>query len=252
METIALANLKGGTGKTTTAVNLSAGLALLGKKTVLIDLDFRADSSHSFQIEKPEITIIDVLEGRESILNATYDSEIENLFVIPSSYELANLSVQLAAKKGYEKVLSKAIKPADKHIDYLIIDCPPSRDSLVINALVAAEHVMAVSQPEYWPMDGVKDLRNLLTSLSTKGEIDGVVLTNVSKNLIIHQEVTALFKEAFGAKLFKTVIRKNTDLTKAVVKQTPIQLFNAKSIGAKDYNNLAREVTKRWPTANHS
>jgi chromosome partitioning protein len=250
MRVIAIANQKGGTGKTTTAVNLAAALALLQRKVLLIDADPQAHSSKHLGIEKPEVTIEQVMSGKVCASEATYETELERLYVIPSSLALSNYEARLVTEVGRETLLKDALKQLDGHVDFILIDCPPSLDVLTINALSAAHEVFIVSQSEYLSLDGVRQLSDTVqivrSRINPALRISGIVLTMHNERIVLGREVLSLLQKSFPGKVFKSKIHRNIRLAEAPSRGQPIQQYAPNSRGARDYNALAKEVLKRW------
>ena len=250
MRVIAIANQKGGTGKTTTAVNLAAGLAGLKRKVLLIDADPQAHSSKHLGIENPEVTIEHVLSGKVPPAEATYETEIEKLFVIPSSLSLSNYEAQLVTEVGRETLLKEALKSLQGHVDFVLIDCPPSLDVLTINALSAAHEVFIVSQSEFLSLDGVRQLSDTVgivkRRINPALKISSIVLTMHNERIILSREVCSLLEKSFPGRVFQTKIHRNIKLAEAPSRGQPIQRYAPTSRGARDYNALAKEVVSRW------
>ncbi len=250
MRVIAIANQKGGTGKTTTAVNLAAGLALLKRKVLLIDADPQAHSSKHFGIENPEVTIEHVMSGKVPAPKATYETDIERLFLIPSSLELSHYEARLVTEVGRETLLRNALDPLKGHVEFILIDCPPSLDVMTINALSAAKEVFIVSQSEYLSLDGVRQLSGTIEIVKRRInpalQIGGIILTMHNDRIILSQEVSQLLETSFPGKVFQTKIHRNVRLAEAPSRRQPIQRYAPNSRGARDYNALAKEVLSRW------
>lgn len=246
MRTIAIANQKGGTGKTTTAVNLAAGLALMGQRVLLIDADPQAQSSKHLGITDPEATIEQVMDGKCPVTEALYATQVENLFILPSSLELSNYEARLVTEVGRETRLRDALAPLDSHLDFTLIDCPPSLDLMTINALAAAQEAFIVSQSEYLSLNGVSRLCDTIEIVRERINpaltIGGIVLTMHNGRIILSREVLGFLEKSFPGKVFQTKIRRNVRLAEAPSFAQPIQLYAPRSRGAEDYNALAKEV----------
>jgi chromosome partitioning protein len=250
MRVIAIANQKGGTGKTTTAVNLAAGLALRKQKVLLVDADPQAHSSKHLGVETPEVTIEHVMAGKVSAAKATYETDIERLFLIPSSLALSNYEARLVAEVGRETLLRDALAPLRRHVDVVLIDCPPSLDVLTVNALSAAQEVFIVSQSEYLSLDGVRQLSDTMEIVKKRINpdltISGIVLTMHNDRILLSREVFGLLEKSFPGRVFQTKIHRNVRLAEAPSRGEPIQRYAPNSRGARDYNALSQEVLSRW------
>ncbi len=246
---IAIANQKGGTGKTTTAVNLAAGLALKGCRVLLVDADPQAHATKHLGVADPEVTLQHVMEGRVLAVEATYATDVEGLYLIASSIELSHYEARLVGEVGRETLLREALQPIRPHVDFVLIDCPPSLDILTINALVAAHEVFVVSQSEYLSLDGVGRLEDTVAlirkRLNPELRIGGIVLAMHSERTLLGREVRGLLEARSPGRVFETVIRRNVRLAEAPSHGKPIQLYAPTSPGAEDYNRLAEEVLQR-------
>lgn len=249
MNTIAISNQKGGVGKTTTAVNLAAGLAQQGRKVVLIDLDPQANATSHLGVDNPEVTIEHVLKKEVEAGDATFETDIGGLFLIPSSSDLSNYEAQLASEVGRESRLKKALAPLNDLVDFAIIDCPPSLDLMTINALSAADGVLIVTEGEFFSVGGTNRMRNLIEivqdEINPELRIFGIVMNKYNEQFNLNREVKEAFEETFPDLLFETKIRKNIRLAETPSRGMPIQLYDPHCNGADDYNQLAKEVLKK-------
>lgn len=244
---IAICNQKGGTGKTTTAINLSAYLALLGKTVLLVDLDPQGNATSGLGIEKQKITnnIYSALADSLKPDDCIHATSIKNLFLIPSNVDLSGLEIELASQLGREFFLKNFLQPIEKY-DVILIDCPPSLGLLTINALCASESVLIPVQCEFYALEGITQLLKTVDlvkkNLNPKLDIEGVVLTMADFRTNLAKEVVEEIKSYFKDKVYSAVIPRNVRLTEAPSFGKPIVLYDPHSIGAKKYEELAREV----------
>lgn len=242
---IAFLNQKGGVGKTTSTINIGAGLAKLHKKVLLIDFDPQASLSCSLGIETPSFSIYNLITNQ--VLLEEVIIKKDKLAVIPSSIELSNLEPQYRTAADKEYLLKKVIKTI-KGYDYIFIDCPPSLGLLAINALTAAHEVYIPVQTEFLALQGLGQLMDTLSLITTHTNphllVGGIIGTRFNRRKI-NKEVVAYLKSNFKGKAFKTVIRENVALTEAPSFGKDIYSHNPDSIGAKDYYALCKEVIAR-------
>ena len=249
---IALANQKGGVGKTTTSINLCAALALMKKKVLLVDMDAQSNATQGIGIDRSSLekTTYDVLIDEVPIESIIKHSEIPHLDVAPASIDLAGVEVQLSAvPKGREKRLRKAMDSVRDQYDYIIIDCPPALGLLNTNALTAADSVLIPVQCEYYALEGLTQLLNtiLLTQsvFNRNLTIEGVLLTMLDSRTNLGVEVTQEVRKYFKDKVYKTVIPRNVKLSEAPSAGLSIFDYDSRSEGAKSYARLAKEVVSR-------
>ncbi|SDY89311.1 chromosome segregation ATPase [Proteiniborus ethanoligenes] len=244
---IAIFNQKGGVGKTTTNVNLSACLASLGEKILVIDIDPQGNTTSGFGINKEEISfsIYDVLINGLNIKEAIIDTKLENLFIVPSKTELAGAEIELTDRENRELKLKESLIDIINEFDFVFIDCPPSLGLLTINALVAANSVVIPIQCEYYALEGVSQLMNTIklvkNSLNPELDIEGVVLSMFDGRTNLSIQVVDEVKKYFRGKVYTSIIPRNVRLAEAPSHGLSIIEYDPKSKGAEAYMELARE-----------
>lgn len=245
---IAVANQKGGVGKTTTAVNLSSCLAVQGKKVMVIDIDPQGNTTSGLGIDKSTIknSIYDVIINDVPLEETLVETQIQNLFISASNIQLAGAEVELVSVLSRETRLKMAIEPLKNQYDFIIIDCPPSLGLLTINSLTASNTILVPIQCEYYALEGLSQLMNTVSivkkHLNTKLEVEGVVLTMFDARTNLSIQVVEEVKKYFGNKVYRTIIPRNVRLSEAPSFGLPIILYDAKSKGAECYMDLASEV----------
>lgn len=245
---IAIANQKGGVGKTTTSVNLSSCLAFKGKKVLLIDVDPQGNSTSGLGIDKKNISksIYDVLINDVEIQDIVLDTVVENLKICPSNIQLAGAEVELVPMISRETRIKEAISGIKSSYDYIIIDCPPSLGLLTLNSLTAADTILVPIQCEYYALEGLSQLMNTVKlvqkHLNPNLEVEGVVLTMFDARTNLSIQVVEEVKKYFKNKVYRTVIPRNVRLSEAPSFGLPIILYDPKSKGAECYMELAEEV----------
>ncbi|MCR5650181.1 MAG: AAA family ATPase [Lachnospiraceae bacterium] len=248
---ISIANQKGGVGKTTTAINLSAALAKQGKKVLLIDCDPQGNATSGFGIDKlsEENTVYELMLGDCSVNDCIKKDIRKNLSLIPSNVNLAGADIELIGKDKKEFILKEEIDWVVKEFDYILIDCPPSLNTLTVNAMVASSTVLVPIQCEYYALEGISQLIytiNLVRErLNPTLNIEGVVFTMFDTRTNLSQQVVNNVRENLAQYVFETVIPRNIRLAEAPSHGLPITEYDARSIGAKSYMDLAKELIKK-------
>lgn len=248
---IAVANQKGGVGKTTTAINLSSCLAVAEKKTLLIDIDPQANSTSGvgFDKAKVESSIYDVLIGRRNMVDIVMPTELSFFNVAPSSISLVGAEVEMVGMMSREKILAQALAPIMDMYDYIIIDCPPSLGLLTVNALTAAHSVLIPIQCEYYALEGLGQLLHTIklvqSNLNPGLEIEGVLLTMYDRRLNLSRQVADEARRFFDSRVYDTIISRNVRLSEAPSFGKPIILYDILSSGAENYMALTKEVLSR-------
>lgn len=247
---IAITNQKGGVGKTTTSVNLSACVADAGYRVLVVDVDPQGNTSSGLGVRVKESTptIYEVMAGETPLESALAKTEVETLFVLPADIRLAGAEIELAGMDAREHVLADALSAARERFDYIFIDCPPSLGLITLNALCAADGVLIPIQCEYYALEGVSALMGTIQKvqkINRKLAIEGVVLTMLDARTNLGVQVAQEVRKVFKGKVYNTVVPRNVRLGEAPSHGLPIHLYDPRSLGAQSYQALAKEFLAR-------
>lgn len=243
---ISLLNHKGGVGKTTSAINIAAGLVELGKKVLLVDLDPQANLTLSLGVPRQPVTIYESLRGESELKPFNVK---ENLDVVISTLDLSGAEMELINEAGREQILRELFEPVREEYDYIIIDCPPSLGLLTLNALTGSDYVIIPLQAEFLALQGLAKIKQVIQKvrlrLNKKLEIAGVIATMYDHRKVLNRDVVETIKKYFGKLVFETMIRDNVALAEAPSRRQDIFQYSANSSGAEDYLSLCKEIIDR-------
>ena len=247
---IAFSNQKGGVGKTTTCVNVSAYLASLGKKVLIVDMDAQGNATTGLGYDKSKLekSVYNILIEGDSVKDVALKTQIDGLYLLPSSIDLAGAEVELVQLKNRDKRLAEALDTVRNEYDYITIDCPPSLGLLTINALISADEAIIPIQSEYYALEGLSQLLNtikLVSRINTKLKISGVVLTMFDGRALISRQICDEIRKFFGKKVFSTVVPRNIRVSEAPSHGVPVMLHDPKCAGAKAYLAITEEFLQR-------
>jgi len=248
---LAIANQKGGVGKTTTAINLSSSLAVAEQKCLLIDIDPQANTTSGLGYDKQSVhkSIYDILTDKLSVQEAVIETDIKYLHLVPSHINLVGAEIELVNDPDREYILKKALNSVVDYYDFIIVDCPPSLGLLTVNTLTAADSVIIPIQCEYYALEGLGQLMNTIglvqKHLNPHLEIHGILLTMYDGRLNLSRQVAGEARKYFQDKVYETVINRNVRLSEAPSFGKPILLYDVESIGAQNYLRFAKEVLSR-------
>lgn len=246
MKTISILNHKGGTGKTTSAINLGAGLARRGKKVLLVDVDPQANLTEGLGVRNTEISIYDSIRDSRKLPIIRIS---ENLDLVPSSMDLLGAELEIVSKMGREKIITKLLKPLKNNYDYIILDCPPALGLLTINAIVASDTVLLPLEAEYFAYKGIDRLIGVIDQVKEHFNEDltigGVFITKCNNQRMLTQTIVNSITEHFHERVFDTKIRINVSLSEAQLQGQSIFDYAPDSNGAKDYEMLVEELIQK-------
>ncbi len=252
---IAFANQKGGVGKTTTCINVATYMALMGKKVLILDVDPQGNATSAVGINKTKDlkTIYDLIDGESAFEDVIKPTIIENLYIIPSTVDLAGAEVELIQIPQREKVIKRILDDIKDGYDFILIDCPPSLGLITVNALTASDSIIVPIQCEFFALEGLTQLMNTIRlvkyHLNPTLDIEGVVMTMKDKRYNLTNQVSNEIMKFFNTKVYVTTIPRNIRLAEAPSHGLPVALYDATSKGAEAYLSLAEEIMKRNGTS---
>jgi len=249
MPIISIANQKGGVGKTSTAINLSASIAAAEYRTLLVDIDPQANSSSGLGVERNNPSVYDVLMGLENAENAIQSTYMPFLDILPSTIDLVGAEIELVSVENREHQLLEPLRNLKSKYDFIFIDCPPSLGLLTLNSLTASDSVIIPVQCEYFALEGLGQLLNTINlvrkNLNPNLSIEGVLLTMFDQRLKLSNQVRDEVNKYFGEKVFDSIIHRNVRISEAPSHAKPVLLYDSISTGAKNYMQLASELIER-------
>jgi chromosome partitioning protein len=248
-KTYVFVNQKGGVGKTTSAINIGAYLALEGKKTLLVDFDSQGNMTSGVGVDREKPTVYDLLAGTSSPAAVIRQSAVPGLSVIPASIDLSGAAIELVDQEKREYFLKNALEPIKNDFDYILIDCPPSLGMLTLNGLTAADAVLVPLQCEYFALEGLtlllQTVKRVQKTLNPNLEIGGIFFTMYDSRTRLAQDVVQQVTGYFKDRVFRTIIPRNVRLSEAPSHGLPICKYDALCVGARSYEKLAKEVLER-------
>jgi len=248
----AIANQKGGVGKTTTSINLAASLSALDKRVLVLDLDPQGNTTSGLGVDKDsvEIGMYDILGQGSSLSDAIIETECEGLYLVPATMDLSGAEIELVNQENRERVLLTCLEKYDGEVfDYVIIDCPPALNMLTVNALTASDRVLVTLQTEFYAMEGLSQLmdtiRRVRAHLNNQLEIEGILLTMVDRRNNLSAQVEKDVREYFGVQVYESVVPRNVRLSEAPSYGLPVMYHDLRSSGAQAYLQVAQELIQR-------